>query len=570
MANRYWVGGTGTWNTTSTTNWSATSGGAGGASVPTTADAVIFNSASSAGNYTVTIGANVNCLTFNAAGPASGTATITMSGAFTLTVAGATFDVAATGVAFGGTTGIITCSTTTSLTITTNNISIPWALNFANAGSTPKTINFGSAFDNSGFSGTVFGLSCANASGNFTLNFNGYNVTTSSYRNQSGSTATLNFGSTGALYCTGLATNPVSATCSIGNPNASTSITGSKNIYLTRSAAKPLLTFDFTSPSTCTKANSFNFIIINNGTSNTSNLVCDNFDSSLATGISQFAINSNQSTFPSKIFGNVDLGAYNLQFANMAFLNSGTQTISSSGGKLFFTSSTSTLGITFGASTTLQLQSAISIGGAAAKTVFHTQGTVDLNGYTLTVESPITAQSTGTTSRTIAFGTNGSLVFSAATSPFTASGSSLSTTGTGTISLTSGSAKTFAGGGFSYPTINQGGTGALTITGSNTFSNITNTTQPATVTLEFGSTNTFSNFSLSGTSGNLITLNSTSVSSQATVSKSSGTVDAYFMSIQDSSATGGATWNAYSSTDAGNNTGWNFPVGATGNFFMVM
>lgn len=32
MANRYWVGGSGTWDNASTTNWSATSGGAAGAS----------------------------------------------------------------------------------------------------------------------------------------------------------------------------------------------------------------------------------------------------------------------------------------------------------------------------------------------------------------------------------------------------------------------------------------------------------------------------------------------------------------------------------------------------------
>lgn len=49
MANRYWRGGTGTWNSTNTTNWSATSGGAGGASVPTAADAVIFNASSGGG-----------------------------------------------------------------------------------------------------------------------------------------------------------------------------------------------------------------------------------------------------------------------------------------------------------------------------------------------------------------------------------------------------------------------------------------------------------------------------------------------------------------------------------------
>ena len=37
MADRYWVGGAGTWNTTSTTNWSTASGGSSGASVPTAA-----------------------------------------------------------------------------------------------------------------------------------------------------------------------------------------------------------------------------------------------------------------------------------------------------------------------------------------------------------------------------------------------------------------------------------------------------------------------------------------------------------------------------------------------------
>ena len=38
MATRYWVGGSGTWDATDTSHWSATSGGAGGASVPGSAD----------------------------------------------------------------------------------------------------------------------------------------------------------------------------------------------------------------------------------------------------------------------------------------------------------------------------------------------------------------------------------------------------------------------------------------------------------------------------------------------------------------------------------------------------
>jgi hypothetical protein len=43
MATYYWVGGSGTWDTSTTTNWSLTSGGAGGAGVPTASDDVVFD-----------------------------------------------------------------------------------------------------------------------------------------------------------------------------------------------------------------------------------------------------------------------------------------------------------------------------------------------------------------------------------------------------------------------------------------------------------------------------------------------------------------------------------------------
>jgi hypothetical protein len=46
MADRYWVGGAGNWTTTNTTNWSTSSGGTGGASVPTLADNVFIDSLS--------------------------------------------------------------------------------------------------------------------------------------------------------------------------------------------------------------------------------------------------------------------------------------------------------------------------------------------------------------------------------------------------------------------------------------------------------------------------------------------------------------------------------------------
>ena len=51
-ANRYWVGGTATWDGTAGTKWSTTSGGAGDSAVPTNADDVYFDSAS--GPVTVT------------------------------------------------------------------------------------------------------------------------------------------------------------------------------------------------------------------------------------------------------------------------------------------------------------------------------------------------------------------------------------------------------------------------------------------------------------------------------------------------------------------------------------
>jgi hypothetical protein len=71
MAARYWVnGGNGLWN--STTNWSTTSGGASGASVPTSSDDVFFDAN---GNSNSTISANITVLSLTI--DAGYTATIT-------------------------------------------------------------------------------------------------------------------------------------------------------------------------------------------------------------------------------------------------------------------------------------------------------------------------------------------------------------------------------------------------------------------------------------------------------------------------------------------------------------
>ena len=81
---RYWVsGGTGNWN--STTNWSVSSGGASGASVPTAANNVIFNASSGTGTATI----NSTPLAAQSIDTTGFTGTITTTGTRTLTIGGA-------------------------------------------------------------------------------------------------------------------------------------------------------------------------------------------------------------------------------------------------------------------------------------------------------------------------------------------------------------------------------------------------------------------------------------------------------------------------------------------------
>jgi hypothetical protein len=203
-----------------------------------------------------------------------------------------------------------------------------------------------------------------------------------------------------------------------------------------------------------------------------------------------------------------------------------------------------------------------------------TNGTLDLNGNSCTTTNRININA-GT--KNITF--NGGTLFVGATNATAFNNNNPTNftttagTGTGAISMTGATAKTFVGGGSTFNcTLNQGGAGALTITGSNTFSNITNTVQPASVLFTAATTSTFTNFNLSGTSGNLITIGSVTAASH-TLSKASGTVSSDFLSISRSTATGGAGWYAgANSTDGGNNSGWIFTAPpaatATGNFLV--
>ncbi len=60
MANRFWVGGTGTWDNTNNGHWSTTSNGTGNQAAPTSADVVTFDGSSGGGTVTVAVTINAS------------------------------------------------------------------------------------------------------------------------------------------------------------------------------------------------------------------------------------------------------------------------------------------------------------------------------------------------------------------------------------------------------------------------------------------------------------------------------------------------------------------------------
>lgn len=181
MANRYWVGGAGTWNTTSTTNWSASSGGASGASVPTAADSVFFDQA---GTYTVTCTGALTCLDITVS---AGTVTIATGTSPTFAISGSMSLIAGTVWSSGG--AITFNATTTGKTVTTNGVSIAagitfngiggdWTLGSALTITSTLTVTAG-AFSTNNFNVTAFSLSSSN-SNTRTINLGSSTVTLSS------------------------------------------------------------------------------------------------------------------------------------------------------------------------------------------------------------------------------------------------------------------------------------------------------------------------------------------------------------------------------------------------------
>jgi len=200
MADRYWVGGTGTWDATSTANWSASSGGGTGASVPTAADNVFFdvNSNVGTGAFTVTMANDPRvCNDFTASGLDG---VMTLDGtSIGLTISGSLlFPATNLTITYSGTTTFN--ATTAGKTITANGKTFTSAVTFNGIGG---VWTFGSAFNCSNFVTHTNGTIDTSSVGNYAFTWGQLSSANSNVRTLNLNASTCNTGSfTPGIQCT--------------------------------------------------------------------------------------------------------------------------------------------------------------------------------------------------------------------------------------------------------------------------------------------------------------------------------------------------------------------------------
>jgi len=504
MANKYWAAGvSGNWNDTASWSDSAT-GSPAGATVPGAGDAAIFNAASGTVTATLDISPDIQ--------------TLTMTG-FTGTLAFGTNTISlnSTGTVFTGATTMTV--TGTPLIILNNNTASARTV-------TPTAVTEANSISFRIISGT------------------GSMVVTA------GTVRDLDF--TDGTNPTGFAGNVTNTAITIyGNFKASTS-------GMTRTAGTQAYTFAATSGTkTITTAavvfdNPFTFNgvggtwqlqdALTSGATRTCTLTAGTLDLNnftLTTGL----FNSNNSNVRVLAFGTgkivVTGSSFNVNTAtNFSF--TGTSNIEGTysgavGIRVFI------IGDIAGGSQAVAMNLKITAGTDTVY-VYRFWNDVDFTGFAGTFDNVgfrnLYGSLTLSTGMTLVAGTN-STTFAA-------------TSGTKTI--------TSAGRTMDFPITFNGVGGAwamqdaltLGATRALTFTN-------GTLQLKAGTTNTVGSFVTSGTT--LKYLQSTTPGTQATISDASGTDSVTYLSIQDSNATGGAVWEAFTTNenvDAGNNSGWDF------------
>ena len=401
---------------------------------------------------------------------------------------------------------------------------------FGDGTNSPNTYTLVDNFNCTGtFSFADFGTP---ASGSISLNLNGKTLNCGTFTTAGSDTRTLTFGTNGKIKANNFNTSSTSNLTLVGTPlvEIKTPLTGTTNTFTSGL---------FTTFVVSVVQESIGGTVSINGT--TQNLTFANAIYNAAgtvTVLGDLVVSGSLPTFTS--------GTYTLA------KSSGTQIINTNGATFNNTVNLNS------ASTTFRFDSAFTMGTTGTLTL--TTGTASFNGQTITIGI---LSSSNLNARTLAFGDSTVNVIGSGTAWNCATSTNLTITygGAGRISMNSASAKTFAGGSKTWPTVNQGGAGTLTVTGSNTFTNFTNTVTGCTIAFPSGTT-IFTNFNVRGVPGSLVTMSSTS-----TLFKASGLVAVNYLNLSNSTATGGARWYAGAgSTNGGGNTGWLFVTASSGGF----
>lgn len=505
MANRYWVpGGTGNWN--SITNWSTATGGASGASVPTSADAVLLDASSGSGTVTLDISPDIQTLTCTGftGTLAFGTNTISLN---------------STGTIFTGATTMTVSGTP--LIILNNNTA------------SARTVTPGAVTEANSISFRVI-------SGTGSMVFT------------AGSVRDLDF--TDGTNPTGFAGNVTNTANTIyGSFKASTG--------MTRTAGTQAYTFAATSG---TK------------TINTAGVTFDNpftFNGVGGTWQLQGALTSGDTRTCTLTAGTLALNGYTLTTGLFSSNNTNTRVIAFGLGNITITGLSGTVFVgptstNTGLTTTGTAQVNVTGNGTTTRTVNpgNAAAITGFISFTISAGSDTINSAAGMTFNNLTFTSGftgtfgnvtrsifGNLTLNSAITSFSSGASILTFTGTGSRTITTASKTidcpiTFDGVGGTFACSD-----ALTL----------GSTQPLTMVngtlkLKAGTTNTVGSFVTTGTTPKYLL--STTPGTKATISDASGTNTVTYLTIQDSIATGGATWDALAITnvDAGGNTGWLF------------
>jgi len=527
MAARFWVtGGTGNWN--STTNWSATSGGASGASVPGSADTAALNASSGSGTITLDISPTIQTLTCTGftGTLAFGTNTISLNSTGTIFTGVTTMTVTGTPLI------ICTNSSATARTITPTAVTEANSISFRiTAGTGTLTLTNGGYRDvdltdgvnPTGYAGaatigiTIYGnlkastgmttaagtvaLTFAATSGTKTINtagvtfdrpfiFNGVGGTfqlASALTSGATRTATLTNGTLDlASYTltTGLFSSTNTNTRTLAFGTGKIVVTGTNATIYTTATATGLTvtgskTVEFTGSGLAGEQRT-----INSGSTGAGGTAANAPNIYIKAGVDTISLGT-----IARVFGTVDFTGFSgstvtnttpIIYGNLV-LSTGMTVTAGTGAWTFgattsqtITSNGRTLDVPVilnGVGGTWDLQDALTIG--STRTLSLTNGTLTTNGYAVTTGL---FASSNTNARTLNLGASTFTVTSTGTPwDITTSTNMTLNSGTSTVTTSGNTAQlTFSGGGLTYYNVTFGATYYnTTLSGINTFNNLT-------------------------------------------------------------------------------------------------